>query len=108
MALGVVEIKLKSALALTLLVVVGIVAVAETVAGPALEAQIIACALPLASVVAAAALSVPRVAAKLTVVPTVIGALFAFQLTMTGTLGVQGAAAIGTRLPAVGAVTVNC
>jgi len=100
--LGVVETKLTASVALTPL------AEADSVAGPALVAQIITVALPFPSVVAVDVLNVPRVDAKLTEAP-VTAALLDFQLTVTGTFGVHVVvAAIGIKASAAGAENWNC
>jgi hypothetical protein len=54
-------------------------------------------------VVAAAALSVPRVLAKLTDVPSATGAPLDVQLTVTGIFGVQGV--VGVAVVAMGIST---
>ena len=77
-------------------------------AGPALVAQTWIVASPLPLVVAAVALRVPRVDAKLTVAPpTAAPALF--QLTVTLVFGVQVAVvAIGMNALAAGVENWNC
>jgi len=80
---------------------------AVNVAGPAVVAQMLTVAAP-PEVTAVWELKVPRVDTKLTTVPSAIGAPELVKLTVMGTLGVQGAAAIGMSVPAAGAVNKNC
>jgi hypothetical protein len=99
--------KLTSSVALTEGAGAGGVADADSVAGPAVVAQILTVATP-PTVGAVAELKVPRVEVKVTVVPSAIGAPPLVKLTLTGTLGVQGAPAIGMSAGKVGAVNENC
>ena len=112
MLFGVVDTKKKDSEALTPVGGLPAVPEADTVAGPAVVAQIITVALP-PIVVALFALKVPRVDAKLTVVPFATGTPLTVQFTVTGTFGVHGEAAIGMYAlvaggVGAGAVIVNC
>jgi len=80
---------------------------AVNVAGPAVVAQILTVATP-PVVIAVCELKVPRVETKLTTVLSAIGTPAFLKVTVTGTFGVQGDAAIGMSAPAAGAVKENC